>query len=556
MAISESMKQDKFLIDEKQKYYSHIFGGIDIEKRYDPTELSRYRSDIASMFDLIKVLESDKTVDIDAAVWFANSKTKTKKLLNLNRTQFLEAYKSNSYLKESIDSFQTDIYSTNEIGIDFVPLLGGPFNRQLYLHDMLKSHQQSFYAFHHDPIAKQAVNIIKDFTLGEGFRVDTENKEALALWRAFEQINDLQSLMNYISIELSIYGEVFIWELPNLETSFRYNVPSEQLSPKGYIPRLRLIDPSTVWEIVTYPEDIESVLYYQMIYPTQYQIYPGKDGGKSVPTSKYIYRQVLPNEISHYKVNVVSNEKRGRGDLVNILGYLKRMRDTVNFSIIDIMKKTSWSIDTEIDGNQADIDAYMTSIQNLGDFAPPGSEFVHSKKIKRNLLSSSGSGSSQYQTFDWVFSMITMGLGIPQSYFATHHTTGQTKANAIVATEPVAKMFKSRQLILEKIIKDMAAKLFKHYNIDSEIEVSFPEITLSDSSSKLKDLSLAVASGWISKKRAAEIAAKELGITEYDYVTEKTEIDKQDEDNMVNDSLLSPLSKPGIDPNEVVTNRG
>jgi hypothetical protein len=544
MAVSKQLK-DEFLTDNEESTSNHVMGGIDIEKRYEPSELSKYRPDIQSITELVSALESDKTVDIDAAVWFVNPKTQTKSLKRLGRGQFVEAYKKGSGLqfKENIDSFQVDTYASNEIGVDYVPLLGGPFNRQLYLYDMLKAHQQSFYAFHHDPIAKQAVNIIKDFTLGEGFRVDTENKDALAIWRAFEEVNDLQTLMNYISIELSLYGEVFVWELPNLETSFRYNVSSDQAAKRGYIPRLRLIDPSTVWEIVSYPEDINQVLYYQMIYPTQYQIYPGQDAGKPVPTSKYIYRQVLPNEVSHYKINVVSNEKRGRGDLVNILGYLKRMRDTVNFSIIDIMKKTSWSIDTEIDGNQPDIDAYMQSIQALGDFAPPGSEFVHSKKIKRNFLSAPASGSSQYQTFDWVFSMITMGLGIPQSYFATHHTTGQTKASAIVATEPVAKMFKSRQLILEKIIEDMAKKLFKHYGITSEVEVTFPEIIAKDSSARLKDISLAESSLWISKKRAATMGSKELDISNYDYETELKDIASEGPPP----ASLSPLTSPPVD---------
>lgn len=553
MAISEQVKDD-FLIDKEETVSSFYTKGINIEKRYEPDSLSRVHPHINSVSDLVEALSSDKNLGLDAAIWYVNESTKTKVLAPISKEKFIEAHKKPFSLKETFDNFSIDTYQSNEIGADYVPLLGGPFNRQLYLYDMLKAHQQSFYAFHHDPIAKQAVNIIKDFTLGEGFRVDCKNEDALILWRAFEEVNKVQELMNYISIELSLYGEVFIHELPNFETSFRYNVSPNQQAQRGAIPRLRLLDPSTVWEIVTYPEDINSVLYYQLIYPTQYQIYTGQDKGAPVQSSKYIYRQILPEEVSHYKINVVSNEKRGRGDLINILGYLKRMRDTVNFSIIDIMKKTSWSIDTEVDGNQNDIDAYMQSIQSLGDFAPPGSEFVHSKKVKREFLSAPAGGGGQYQTFDWVFSMITMGLGIPQSYFASHHNTGQTRASAIVATEPVAKLFKSRQMILERIVKDMAKKLFKRYGINDDVEVTFPEIIAKDTSTKLKDLSLAVSSGWISKKRAAEIAAKELNITEYDYEAEKKDIDS--EEPLLPETFISPLTTPPSDRQNTIDNRG
>ena len=36
---------------------------------------------------------------------------------------------------------------------------------------------------------------------------------------------------------------------------------------------VRAIDPSTVWEIVTDPEDIENVYYYHQQFATQYQVF-------------------------------------------------------------------------------------------------------------------------------------------------------------------------------------------------------------------------------------------------------------------------------------------
>ena len=75
---------------------------------------------------------------------------------------------------------------------------------------------------------------------------------------------------------------------------------------KGLIPRVRLIDPSTVWEILTPPEDINQPIAYQQVFPTQYQIYTGIDKGGVVPSSKFIMQQIPAEEVLHFKINCVS----------------------------------------------------------------------------------------------------------------------------------------------------------------------------------------------------------------------------------------------------------
>jgi len=561
--LGNTNNNDLFIQESEDKTQEALFlkkaktfdKGYDFEENLDPNRPLSV-SNCRTLPELVYLLESDSTLEIEAKV--LASKNKEKYLVELDKKEFVKKFKENSvkpnsFFRETYDCFATDGPATysNSVGNDFVPLLGGPFNRQMYLQDMLKGHQQAFFAFHHDPIAKQIFEIIKDFTLGRGFRVDCKDPKGLALWDAFAEVNDLQSHMKYICYELSIYGEVFNWQLPNNDVFFTYNLSDGQDIPKGLLPRFRLIDPSTIWDIAMFPEDISRVLFYQLVYPTQYQMYTGTENGKPVPSTKFIFQQVPPEQVDHYKINCVSNEKRGRSDLYPVFGYLKRLRDAVNYSIISLMKQSAFAIDTTIDGNQTDIDSYNSSLSALGDFAPPGSEFVHSKKITRSYMAPEGGRGSQSQSFDWIFSMICSGVGIPQSYFGTHHTAGSTRASAIVATEPVAKKFEDRQLILERILKDMAKRLFKQFGIKAEIEVSFPEVITQDRTAKLKDLALSVSQEWISNKRASEIASKELGITEFNYENEQAEIKTslQNSTSEIIPSIQNPLTaEPGIKP--------
>ena len=138
--------------------------------------------------------------------------------------------------------------------------------------------------------------------------------------------------------------------------------------------------------------------------------------------------------------------------------------------------------------------------------------------------------------------MICAGLGIPQQYFGTHLSGGSTRASALVATEPVVKKFEMRRNLIEQILMNMADRLFKQFNIDAEIEVTFPELVSQDRSTKLKDLAAAEMNGWISKSRAAEIAAKELGIMDFDFAKEQGEIEASTGPRPL---VTNPLTSPG-----------
>lgn len=550
----------------KQPVKSRIKKGSTVEsvdRSYSHDQLMGSADQHMSVPQMVEVLKRDPNADIDATVIFVE-KTGEAKLKKLNKAQFIEHFDKNKNLKklkEAITSFDS-VVSKYNVGGDDTAILGGPFNKQLYLYDYLRMHNESFKLFHEDPIANAAVQIIHDFVLGRGFRIDITDKSpkgrmALALVRAWEDVNDIQSMISSFVKELSIYGEHFIYEIPDGYTKDYYQLRPDQMPNRAVIPRSMLVDPSTVWEVITYPEDITRVLAYQQVYPTQYQLYSTVDAKsgqppQSVTGTKFIYRQIPADQMIHNKINCVSNEKRGRSDFYPVIGYLKRLRDSINYSLLNQLKQSAWSIDTEIDGDQADIDAYQSEVQSLGTIPSPGSEFIHSTKVKRTYISNTGGKTGAGgDAWDYSFSMVCAGLGIPMQYFGTHLSGGGTRGNAIVATEPVAKKFETRQLIVERLLKKMISRLFNKFGVtDVEVEITFPEVVVQDRTAKIKDVLTAKQADIFSQERTANVIAKELQATNYDWTLEQQKIKAEkasnDEVTATIPGLISPLTTPPL----------
>jgi len=504
-----------------------------------------------TIHEMVQCLDQNPNVKLEARVAHIQPTTGNKKIVQMNRESFLRSFKSTE--KKFHESFDTGSADSNTglVGNDFIPILGGPFNKQLYLFDMLDQTQQAFWAYNHDPIAHGIIHIFLDFVMGKGFRVDFDNPHHDALWDAFWSANDMDVQSQQFAKELSMYGENMWWWLPNREININIGRNTDSFPiKKGIIPRIRLMDPSQFWDSITHPEDVNDVLAWQWVTPTQYQMYTGittgPDAGKHVQGSKFIYQQILAEEIIHTKINCVSNEKRGRSDLFPVLGYLKRLRDTVNYSIIGMQKSAAWSIDTTIEGSMDDLTAYQSDQANLGTIAPAGSEFIHTAKIKREYLSNNATSSGgEPSAFIWCLNMVTAGSRIPISYLGTHLSGGSSRASAVVGTEPVSKLFENRQQTLEVTWRKVIAGLMKRNDItEYNAKFTWPEVITQDRAQKLKDIYLAETAQWISPKRAGQMASKELGQDDWDFEQEQQDIKSEQADEPIQPLTTAGAANP------------
>lgn len=574
--MRDAFREEKAKMESQKLRGKLLRSGLTFDpKRYAYREdwvPARHPLECHSTSEMLEFMKRDPKIQIEArVVAWDGERPGTVKVKS--RDAFMEMAarrdskkfrESSRRLRESFDSFgiDTGLSSSSSIGApDFVPLIGGPFNRQLYYRDYLRMINASFFAYHHDPAAKGVTSILVDFTMGRGFQLHTKGpdaNQAQVIWNAFAEVNNFHEQMDQFAMELSAQGEHMWWWLPNNQTRVSFNPVAGETVPTALIPRIRLLDPSNIAEIITIPEDIvQGVLAYVWLAPTQYQMY-SKD---NQPTTKFIYQQIPADQIMHVKINAFSNEKRGRSDFFPALGYMKRLRDGVNYALVGQQKAAAWCIDTTIEGDLDDIEAYIQHQQQQEHETgahTAGSEFVHTSAIKREYLANSAtSKGGDSPVFSWCLNMIAMASGIPISYLGTHLSGGSTRASALVATEPVAKRFERRQLVYERTIRKIFNRLIQTFDLDAECEIIFPELLTQDRSALFKDLALAQSQDWIKPSRCAEIANKELGTKDFDFQKELEDIKAEKDELGISmqpgDPGANPLTAPGQSSNNSVS---
>lgn len=129
-------------------------------------------------------------------------------------------------------------------GNDFVPFLNGPFYKQLYQYDYLKMHARAFELVNHHALAAGACKIMTRFVVGRGISFSIKDERARDLWDDFWERNDMRAKVRQMARDLMWQGELML----------RYY----EREPGKLT--MRILDPSTCWEVVTDPEDFEHCL--------------------------------------------------------------------------------------------------------------------------------------------------------------------------------------------------------------------------------------------------------------------------------------------------------
>ena len=485
-----------------------------------------------------------------------------------------ESFKRSKLLESYGDAFSTGL-DVSQIGNpsyagapnqEFVSVMGGPFDKQLYLYDYLKMHGEAFEAKNHNPLAKQIIDVITNFTLGKGVSVLFKDENAQAEWNDFVKRNEFQSFLRMDCDSLTWMGELM----------------TQKVERGGHC-WVKHRDPSTCWEIVTEPRDINDVWYFHFQWPTQYQlVYHAGD-----KVSEYVIEDIDPSEIIHVKVNVAPGEKRGRSDLFPVLGWLKRFKDYYNAKTIKAQVEESFAIVKTVKGSPEDVNTLMND-PTITQTPPPGSVIIENEGVTTSFLTpTTSSTGSRDNTGEQIRSIIATGVGLSPEYLGVS-SMSSARATAMQHSEPSAKKFERRQQDMEAYIRNVvdwvleyglrqgrvqkqrlvpanlalikkalgaldfgmlvktAMGAFKGELVevaaDMGYEVIFPEISTDDRSQKLKNIATAAVFKAISHKRASTMMAKELLVTSYDYVDEQEIVREEQENKMIQMGMAGGLN--------------
>lgn len=482
--------------------------------------------------------------------------------------KFLESSASKKSRLLEADPFALGLDSGAASGLppnnEFIPLQGGPFNKQLYLYDYLDQHAKAFQAKNHNPLAKEIVDVITFFSMGKGVVMKFRAPELQTAWDQFAKRNRFAEFVRMDADTITWAGEIMTHK-----THFADGFPC-----------IKHIDPSTVWEIVTNPQDITEAYYFHQQFPTQWQLVY-KPGDIS---SEYVVNDIPAAEVVHVKINTVPGEKRGRSDLFAVLGWLKRFKDYYDAKITKAQIEESWALRKTIKGSAADVDAVFND-PAITQVPPPGSVILENEAITTEYLTpTTSAGQATDNVGEAIRSIVATGAGLSPEYLGVGGQSS-TRATSITKSEPAERKFEDRQMFMEGYIRQIAdwfieeaiakgiapkkqarladlAKLKQAVRerkwiavikeataliglsilgepIDRNYEVIFPEISTQDRTAKIKDIATAQAMKYISKERAATMTAKELGITSYDFVEEQEKIREETEEAALDaDSMI------------------
>ncbi len=405
-----------------------------------------------------------------------------------------------------------------------LPSLNSPYTKNATFVDYLDAHRKSWEAATFNPIAKRIVKIVPQFVLGRGVKGAIDSQPHQQAWDDFFKRNKMRPRMKQSLREIIIYGEIF-WRF------FATNA--------GLI--VRSIDPSTIWDIVTDDEDIENVKYYHQQY-VKFDLSP-LPGRMPIP-STLVIRQIPAEQVDHYKINCTSSEKRGRSELFPILGYLLRFKEFVNDRILLNKLRATFALDVAVEGGATEVNAAEAQFSE-----PPGpaAVLVHNKGIEVEFKNASANANDAMTDADTILKVIAIGAGISENFLGVSRQ--QTRAGALINTEPDVKNFEDHQELVEEILMATADRVFEFAKLKpKQMEFTFPAIAQEDRSAKLKDIAFVEAMDYVTKKRAAVMAAREFQITDYDYEAEKQNIKEERGESPVIMQGMQQMPKIAPDP--------
>jgi hypothetical protein len=413
----------------------------------------------------------------------------------------------------------------------FVPILGGPYYRQLYLYAHWEQTAKAFEMKNHSELARAAIEITTDFSLGRGFIWKIRNPRVSAIWREFWDRNGLELGIRTLCDDLTWQGELMIRKFQNL---------------RGYL-EIRSMDPGSFYEIVTDPTDIKTVFFYSAQFPTQWQLpYTQTQSGRNlnIPLSQYVIQQYPATEILHIKQNVSSTEKWGRSDFYASLSTLKRHRDWTNASTLKDMLQANLVWKIKVHGDDSDVQAFLNDPTN-SQLPAFGGTWIENDALTLDALhedvSQGGGRLGQGSVGQFLTALFAAGQQMPLAFF-NMTGTGSARATALVQGEPFVKKIATRQQVLQVMLDSIYQEVMRVAvdagripaallrGEDADPEWIWPSLYEEDRGGTFRDLTQAESNRSLSHYSVSLRMAQELGFDEYDYDEEQSRIRREQAD--------------------------
>jgi len=417
----------------------------------------------------------------------------------------------------------------------------------------LELHNQCYEAYNSNPLARQAIEITTSMVLGSGLKVAAHTQRVQRLLDRFwhDPDNHMDLRVCSLCTELGLYGEQFI----------RFFV-----NPIDGSVKIGQIDPSTIDQIVTDPNNVEKPLRFH-----QRPVGPGADvwsagvgsqesgvrrsstgparfaadeppvaGGPGrtdsrlpAPDSPEGRWFVAGEEVIQFAINKVSNAKRGQSDLATLLVWLNRYKDWLTDRVRLNKYKGAFVWDVKLAG--ADKKTIDRKKMEYAYSPLPGSVVVHNENEEWSAVEPKIGADQVEADGKAIKMMIAVGAGLPEHYLAEGGNVN--KATAAEMGLPTLKRFERRQdyvgfmlrTILDRVLHEAQQAGLLSARQDKRYDIIFPPIDTDDGEGiasaigkLVPALQTAKQEGWLSDATAMKLLHRFLGGDAFDVTEERS----------------------------------
>lgn len=406
-----------------------------------------------------------------------------------------------------------------------------------------KQREISAYLYDVNPTAKRIINMTRDFVVGDGWELRSNNKLVQNVLDTFwkDPRNKWHVKLGDRVRDLGIFGE------------WCFSVTRQD---NGNI-LLGWIDPSRIEQVVTYADPdtgINNDEVFTEIVLKQRLTDPKPRRLKIIRYDEKVGEVVgiLPSDGDRYvgecfffSINRMTRATRGRSDLFCVADWLDQ-HDKFLFNRAERSAlANAWFVDVTLDGFNDD---------QVRDFAmkngrPPkaGGMRFHNEKVSYDTVAPNMQASDASNEEKMLRTPIRTGAGLPEHWLFGSGEDAN-RASAYEMSDPPIRMMSMRQREVKNFINDMASfvvtladsagMLVGVKDEEKTFDVIAPEISKRDTQKasttlQTATMSLVVAeqNGYISNESACRMflfLAGELGYDGLDYESEKKKIDERD----------------------------
>ena len=364
-------------------------------------------------------------------------------------------------------------------------------------------------AYHRNPLAKQAVNITRQFAVGKGHTVTARNKTVQDVIDRFRANTD-NAISDYDKTfvqDLMVDGELIV-------RKFAGGVDGSVIVP---------IPPWHITEIETEPGFFRRVLSYHMQF---------SEGGEW-------YEDDLPaDDVLFVAINRHSYELRGRSDLFTVLPWLRAYKEWLENRARQNQWRGSLLWDVSVNGTPTQVNAAKS---NYSRPPTPGSVVVHHADEEWQALTNPVAAGDAAEDGRQIKLMNAVGFGLPEYMLSDGENANLASATA--QELPALWKFVDVQDIMREQVWTPIYRWVVQQAIDAGIlqdevpvedpdgdvvtgadgrpemvrtiesfAINYPELQEDDPKTLAEALQLAALNGWISDEGASTVIAGKFGL--------------------------------------------